>query len=150
MEDTWGHLRPQWLKIVQTKIKTIERFELSFCIATTCVRVAYKAFQMSFPYSFGNLYRTNGLILLMEQFLWSQKRFSNMMKRIKSPSYKYQFCKCHKYYEIIKKHFYFWCTDWLTKWENMPDECVSLSFQLILVQLTNKNITWYYWPTDNN
>ena len=67
--------------------------------ATTLVRMAFKAFEMNYPFTFGSLDPTAGTIALSQKV-----KFDKMTEWTNSPFHTYQLKRVLTYYRIVKKH----------------------------------------------
>lgn len=86
-------------KSTERSIRTVNVANISEYGPTTCVRMAYKAFQMSFPFSFGGIDPTEGKIAASQK-----KKFDEMTAWPNSPFHEYQCNSSGTAYVIAKKH----------------------------------------------
>ena len=87
--------------------------------ATTLVRMAFKAFELNFPFTFGSLDPTVGTIAASQK-----ERFDKMKDWTNSPFHVYQLKKKHSHYQIIKKHEQVKCVKCGTK--NANQKCSNM------------------------
>ena len=80
-------------------IQVEKTFDTSGYEATTLVRMAFKAFELGFPFTFGTMDPTIGTIAESQKV-----KFEKMKDWNDSPFHAYQLKKERSYYRIVKKH----------------------------------------------
>ena len=97
----------------ERKIRTVNTADISKYGPTTCVRMAYKAFEMGFPFSFGGIDPTVGTIASSQK-----KKIDEMTEWPNSPFHEYQCNQCRSHFVIAKKHKKIKCSKCLTRLGN--------------------------------
>jgi hypothetical protein len=77
----------------------VKPYDTSEYEATTLVRMAFKAFELGFPFTFGGLDPTVGTIAESQKV-----KFDKMKGWNDIPFHAYQCNKVSSYYKIVKKH----------------------------------------------
>ena len=103
-------------KRAERKIKLVDPFDLTRYGPTTCVRMAYKAYQLSFPFShdFYGIDPTDGTIAESQK-----KKVDEMAKWDNSPFHEYQCRRVRSHFVIQKKHSRVKCEHCVKKWSNI-------------------------------
>ena len=81
------------------KIQVEKPFDTAEYEATTLVRMAFKAFELGFPFTFGDIDPTVGSIALSQKV-----KFDKMKEWGSSPFHPYQLKKVQNHFFIVKKH----------------------------------------------
>ena len=104
-------------------IKTVKTFDQSEYDARTCVRMAFKAFEMGFKFDFGNIDPTDGTLAKSHK-----EKFDKMLGWVDSPFHEYKCNTCTRRvsstvtvttYVLKKKHDRVKCNDCNVVWANM-------------------------------
>ena len=92
---------------------TVNQFNVSEYGANTCIRMAYKAFSMEFPFSMGDIDPTIGTIAASQK-----KKFDELTGWVDSPFHEYQCNKCRNHFVMAKKHQRIRCVKCIKKMGN--------------------------------
>ena len=103
-------------KNANQKIQVAKRYDTTEYGANTLVRMAFKAFELNFPFTFGSLDPTVGTIAELQK-----EKFNKMKAWTNSPFHNYQSEKKKSHYWIIKKHEQVKCVKCGTK--NANQKC---------------------------
>jgi hypothetical protein len=96
-------------KSANRKLRVVKPYDTSEYEATTLVRMAFKAFELGCPFTFGDLDPTVGTIAASQKL-----KFDQMKEWNDSPFHQYQCNKVSTCYKIVKKHAKENCVQCLT------------------------------------
>ena len=100
-------------KNTDRRITTVYSLDADKYEATTCVRIAYKAFQLGFKHSFGDIDLTRGTLAKSQK-----EKFDKMKDWTANPFDEYQCKKCHNHFVLKKKSGKIRCKACIKSWAN--------------------------------
>ena len=93
-------------------IRTVKPFADGY-EASTCIWIAYKAYQMKLDYSFGDINLTLGTLANSHK-----AKFDEMKNWVDNPFQEYQCNKCRNHFVLSKKHAKVGCKSCVSAWSN--------------------------------